>query len=235
MSTLELILLLVLSFLPPIFYTIWIRNTETYHREAWIAIGACFLWGATISVIAALILEILLNTSITITYTQTNLIALISVVIIAPICEELAKPLSFRIPIVKKNFEEPEDGLIYGAIAGLGFSATENLIYGIGFLQEGILLFIILMLTRSFGGCILHASATALTGYGYGQHRLKHTRLLTLVPYLIIAILLHSAYNFLLSIPSIGTYGGLLLAFAIITVTMILIRKTIKRLDQQNK
>ena len=235
MNNLELSLLLLLSFLPPILYTIWMRNTEKYHRETWKAIAACFLWGATISVIAALILEIIFNIPISIRYDQTNLVSLISVVIIAPICEELAKPLALRIPLVKKNFEEPEDGFIYGAIAGLGFSATENLVYGIGFLQEGMILFIILMLTRSFGGCILHASATALTGYGYGQHLLKHTRLLSVLPYLIFAILLHSIYNLLLSIPNIGTYGGLLLAFSIISITMILIRKKIQKLDQQNQ
>ncbi len=234
MNDLELILLLLLSFLPPLVYTIWIRNTEKYHRETWKAIAACFLWGATISVIAALVLELLFNIPITLRYNQASLVSIISVVIIAPICEELAKPLALRIPIVKKNFEEPEDGFIYGAIAGLGFSATENLVYGIGFLEEGLLLFIILMLTRSFGGCILHASATALTGYGYGQHLLKHTRLLSVLPYLIFAMLLHGTYNLLLSIPSIGTYSGLLLAFSIITITMILIRKKIQQLDKQN-
>ena len=49
-------------------------------------------------------------------------------VIIAPIIEELSKALGLR--LIKNQIFELEDGLIYGAVAGFGFAATENLIYG---------------------------------------------------------------------------------------------------------
>ncbi|HIH29431.1 MAG TPA: hypothetical protein HA260_06465, partial [Thermoplasmata archaeon] len=54
-------LLVFLSFLPPLVYTIWIRNTERCHRQQWLSIFLCFLWGATIAVIAAFILEVVLE------------------------------------------------------------------------------------------------------------------------------------------------------------------------------
>ena len=78
-------------------------------------------------------------------------------------------------PQTKKEITELEDGLIYGAVAGLGFSATENLFYGYSFLSEGLAVFLILIIIRSFGGCLLHASATALTGYGYGKSIINNT------------------------------------------------------------
>ena len=58
-NSLEVILLVVMAFLPPIIYAIWIRNTEKYNRERWWPIIFCFIWGATIAVIAAIILEII--------------------------------------------------------------------------------------------------------------------------------------------------------------------------------
>ena len=57
----EWFLLVFMSFLPPIIYTVWIRNTEKYNREKWKTILICFLWGASIAIIAALIIEILLE------------------------------------------------------------------------------------------------------------------------------------------------------------------------------
>jgi RsiW-degrading membrane proteinase PrsW (M82 family) len=60
----EIIILIFTAFLPPIIYAIWIRNTERVHRERWKAIAVCFLWGATVSIIAALILEIILDIQI---------------------------------------------------------------------------------------------------------------------------------------------------------------------------
>ena len=38
---LDIIILFVLAFLPPIFYVIWIRKTERFNREKWIPI---FFW-----------------------------------------------------------------------------------------------------------------------------------------------------------------------------------------------
>ena len=35
LSNKEWILLVFMSFFPPLIYTIWIRNTEKYHREKW--------------------------------------------------------------------------------------------------------------------------------------------------------------------------------------------------------
>ena len=234
MSHLELILLFIMAFLPPIIYAIWIRNTEKYHREKWKPIFLCFIWGATIAIIAAIFLEIILHISIEISINDENLFGLITVVIVAPFAEELTKPLALRLKSVKKELDELEDGLIYGAVAGLGFSATENLIYGWSFLSEGIFIFLILISLRSFGGCLLHASATAWTGYGYGKTIMKHSSLIRVVPYFILAVFVHAFYNSLLSFDIFGALVGLIAAFTFTLISIKIIRNKIKKLDNAN-
>ena len=231
---LELIILYLTAFLPPIIYAIWIRNTERHNRERWKAIAVAFLWGATIAIIAALILEILLDAQVSVSFQQGTLLQIIAIILIAPFAEELVKPLALRTKTIRRELNELEDGLIYGAVAGLGFSATENLFYGASFLEEGLVFFFILMSIRSIGGCLLHASATAITGYGYGKTLLKHTSKLRVIPYFAVAMIMHASYNFLVSWEAIGVLSGLFFALVLVYVSIKKIRGKIKTLDKSH-
>ena len=231
----EIILLFIFAFLPAIIYVIWIRNTEKYNRERWIPIFICFIWGASIAIIASIFLELFLEISLTASIQSTNLFGLSTAIVIAPFVEELVKPFALRTRIVKREIKELEDGLIYGAVAGLGFSATENLFYGYSFLSEGLVVFLILIIVRSFGGCLLHASATALTGYGYGKTLINGTSKFRIVPYFIIAVFAHALYNFLVSYNIFGAATGLLLALLLVYVSIKLVRNKIRNLDLSNR
>lgn len=233
-SVMTWVLLVFLSFLPPLIYTIWIRNTERCHRQQWFSIFVCFLWGATIAVVASLILEIILQIPLTSSFSDGELTSLLAAVIVAPIAEEFSKPLALRLRSVKRNLVELEDGLIYGAVAGLGFSATENLLYGYSFLSEGFIIFLVLMVMRSFGGCMLHASATALTGYGFGKTVMRQASFLGVLPYFLLAIFLHGLYNFLVTYEFFGVLSGLILAFLFVIFAISMIRKKIRSLDEKN-
>jgi len=224
-------ILIFLSFLPPLLYTIWIRNRERYNREQWKPIFLCFLWGATIAVVAAFILEVIFELPFTYSSSDTEMVPFFAAVVIAPVVEEFTKPLALRLKSVRYNLDELEDGLIYGAVAGLGFSATENLLYGYSFLSEGFVAFLLLMAVRSFSGCLLHASATALTGYGYGKSVMRHSSLLGVLPYFILAIFLHGLYNFVLSYELVGVVSGLFLAFLFVIIAITVVRKRIRTLD----
>ncbi len=231
----QLALLFGTAFLPPIIYVIWIRNAERFNKERWGAIILCFLWGASIAIIAALILEITLGVSVTVSLRQGSLTQIIATIMIAPFAEELVKPLALRSGFIKNELEEFEDGLILGATAGLGFSATENLMYGMSFFSEGLVTFITLMAIRSIGGCLLHASATALTGYGYGKTLLQHTSFFKVLPYFVAAMLMHASYNFLVSWEQISPLVGLLSALALAYVSIRIIRGKIKAIDVHNQ
>lgn len=232
MDWIEITLLFALAFLPPIIYAVWMRNTEKYNREKWKPIILCFVWGATIAIIASIILELILGISLAISIDNSNNFGLVMAIIVAPFAEEFTKPLALRMKTVKKELDELEDGLIYGAVAGLGFSATENLLYGWSFISESLLIFFVLIIIRSIGGCLLHASATALTGYGYGKSIMKRTSVLYVLPFFLLAILVHAFYNFLLTFEVIGLVTGLFAALIFVVITIYLIRKKIKTLDR---
>ncbi len=223
------------AFLPPILYAIWIRNTEKYNREKWKPIIVCFLWGATIAIVASIILELILGISLAISFDDGNILGLVTAIIIAPFAEELTKPLALRTKTVKKELDELEDGLIYGAVAGLGFSATENLLYGWCFLSEGLFVFLVLIIIRSFGGCLLHASATALTGYGYGKTIIRRKSILRVLPFFILAIFVHAFYNFLVSLDIVGLVISLFVALIFVAISIHLVRNKIKSLDMLNR
>jgi RsiW-degrading membrane proteinase PrsW (M82 family) len=227
----KLVILFTMAFIPPIIYAVIIRNTEKFHRERWVPIFLCFLWGATIAIIASLILEMALNFSLVPSIDDSNVLGIITVLLIAPIVEELTKPLALTLKTVKKEINEMEDGLIYGAVAGLGFSATENLFYGYSFLKEGILYFFILISIRILGACLLHASATALTGFGYGKVILLKTNIIRVIPYVLLAIFVHFLYNSLLTFDIIGSLAGLLCALLLSVFTMRVVINKIKKLD----
>jgi len=231
-TTFQYIILFVMAFLPPIIYSVWIRNTEKYNRERWRSIFLCFLWGATISVVAAIILEYILNFSLTPSINDKDYLNLIAIVIIAPFVEEFSKPLALRIKLIRREINEPEDGLIYGAVAGLGFSATENLLYGWSFMTEGLIFFIILISIRSIGACLLHASATAWTGYGYGKTIIKRTSIIRVLPYFLLAIFLHATYNSLLTFDIFGITAGLFAAIVLSLITTKIVRNKIRSLDR---
>ena len=235
MHLLETIFLFSFAFLPPIIYAIWIRNTEKYNREKWKPIIVCFLWGATIAIVASIILEFILGISLTNSFDDGNIIGLVTTIIIAPFAEELTKPLALRTKTVKKELEELEDGFIYGAVAGLGFSATENLLYGWCFLSEGLFVFLVLIIIRSFGGCLLHASATALTGYGYGKTIIQGKSILRVLPFFILAIFVHAFYNFLVSLDVVGLVISLFAALIFVAISIRLVRNKIKSLDILNR
>ncbi len=235
MHLLETILLFSFAFLPPIIYAIWIRNTEKYNREKWKPIIVCFLWGATIAIVASIILELILGIPLAISFDDGNIIGLVTAIIIAPFAEELTKPLVLRTKTVKKELDELEDGLIYGAVAGLGFSATENLLYGWCFLSEGLFVFLVLIIIRSFGGCLLHASATALTGYGYGKTIIWGKSILRVLPFFILAIFVHAFYNFLVSLDIVGLVISLFAALIFVAISIRLVRNKIKSLDMLNR
>ncbi len=228
---LQWLILVLLAFLPPLAYTIWIRNTERYHREPWLPVMVCFIWGATIAVVASLFLENIVGVSLA-SLGSASLYTFAMAVIVAPVVEEFTKPLALNIGTVRRELDEIEDGLIYGAAAGLGFSATENLFYEISFMDEGLAIFVTLVVLRTVGACLLHASATALTGYGYGRSLLHQDG--SVLPYFGLAIVVHGAYNFMASFQIAGIAVGVVFALLFSLFAIQWVRRKIRVFDRRH-
>ncbi len=212
--------LLLFSFLPPVMFLIWVRNTERYRREPWPVVIKMFLWGAVFAVIIAIVLSLLLAVaydSVVPVYValgdQQTLQTIVLALVIAPFVEEGAKAVG--VYGATYNINQVQDGIVYGASSGLGFSATENLFYGVVVLVAmGPTMSISLIVLRSVSSTLLHASATSATGYGIGKSVVTGGRT-RVIPFYLLAVGMHSCFNLFASLgtlfqASIGDYAGLI-------------------------
>ncbi len=208
-------ILAALSFLPPVVFAIWVRNHERHQREPLLTVLGMFVYGGTLGIVG-------LGATL-----GPGAPVLASLVIIAPLAEELAK--GFGLGFVKRRILELEDGLIYGAAIGLGFGATENLLYGYdSFLEGGLLDAAVTIALRTFSSALLHAGSTALLGYGYGLARLRRKGLAVVFPFYLLAVGQHALYNLLVSQ---GYLVAFLAALAMVVVVTTYLRRHIRRLD----
>src|SRR2546422_5779155 len=202
---------MLFSFLPPVLWVIWIRNTEKYGREPWGMIVGMFMWGAIFAVIIGAILSLIVLVLFEVATPVEQVLAqrftdpatILLALVIAPFTEEFAKAFG----VLRRSFviREPEDGFVYGATSGLGFSATETLLYGVAaFAIGGFTASLIVIAVRSVSSSFLHASATSLTGYGIARNRLWGSRYSAL-PWYLAAVAMHASFN---AIASFGIYLG---------------------------
>ena len=95
-----------------------------------------------------------------------------------------------------------EDGMVYGIAIGLGFAATENLLYELSALSIGLEAYIITVIARTVSSTILHATATGVSGLGVGRAVVRKKPLFYALPFLLIAITMHAIFNFIASVNS---------------------------------
>lgn len=123
----------------------------------------------------------------------------ISLVLIAPVVEELAKVF----PLFYRHGETERSIVTIGILLGLGFGITE--------LIEYVFLLGVPLVVR-IPGVIFHASSAAIVGYGIAK---KNP-----LPYYLLAMALHMANNFLAEFANEGF--GLLANLIVIIVTYLL-------------
>ena len=143
---------------------------DRYEKEPWWLLALVFLWGAVPAVILSVVIELILDIPISVLgHGLAYEVAGGSVV--APVVEEVAKGLAvFGVLLfVRREMDDVLDGIVYGAMAGLGFAFTENFFYFVGSLQEGgwgVWVVVVLMRTVIFG--LNHAFFTGVTGAAVG-------------------------------------------------------------------
>lgn len=246
------LVMVISAFAIPLVFVVWVRNTSRYRREPMRVVLHVFGWGAFVSVVIALILELLLTAAaMEVTplynYLATHFTTLqpsdvFGFLIAAPFVEEAAKGLAVR--TARPHIRTPSDGLVYGAAAGFGFSAMENLLYGLAFwfaaIQEGVdpTQSLALIVLRSFSSSLFHASATAAVGYGLSKSWLS-MRAYAYLPYYLLAVVMHATFNFTVNLRNLypGALGGLIdyvgffaaVLFAVIAITMVRFKLSLRR------
>jgi RsiW-degrading membrane proteinase PrsW (M82 family) len=136
---------------------------------------------------------------------------------LAPVIEETLKAIFIFYLISKKKIGFMIDGAIYGFAIGTGFSLLENIWYLLNAPPEYNLL---IWIIRGFGTAIMHGGCTSLLAVLVisGLNR-SENRLLTALPGLLFAILLHAAFNLFLLTPILQT----LLIIILLPVTFVLV------------
>jgi len=214
----DLVVLVIVAFVPALIYLSWVRRTERYGREAWGPLLRAFFYGALFATVVAAILEAVIvyaGTAVSTTYPapefvflngNSNVGALFLVLVIAPFIEEALKAsgvVSFR-----SRFKQVADGPVFGASVGLGFGFFETFLYGLGaFLVGGLAAGIVLILIRSVSSVLLHGSSTGMFGYGYARSKFQ-IRGPGSGAYYLVAVGMHATFNLLASLAAILTIVG---------------------------
>lgn len=221
-------LLVALSFLPPLIFMLWLRAHEKNDRQTFRSVFGTFLYGGTVGVAVAVLLHVLFQFGFHQGGTPLPIAGpVLAAVVIAPIVEELAKALGLGLG--RKHITELEDGIIYGAAIGLGFAATENMVYGLAALGEGGFGAAVgTIAVRIFSSTLLHATASAIIGFGYGLVVLRGGVALEVLPHYMLAVLLHAAYNFLVGLQ---VWWGFVAALTLVLMLTGMVRRRISELD----
>lgn len=175
----------------------WLDHHE---KEPWWLLALVFLWGAFPAVVLSLVVEIALDIPISV-LGQGLAYEVAGSGLVAPLVEEVAKGLAvFGVLLfVRREMDNVLDGIVYGAMAGLGFALTENFFYFVGSLLEGgwgVWAGVVFMRAIIFG--LNHAFFTGITGGVLGYARLsKNTITQLFAPLLGLggAIVFHSIHN----------------------------------------
>jgi len=177
--------LLFFAYAPALAILWYFYHKDRYEPEPKRYVVMTFLLGATLSVGIAYILESILTIGGMIKPLLPT--TAFYVALVAGLVEEPAKALAVRFPYRAGQMDGIMDGIVYGVAAGLGFAATENFLYGLGW---GVAVTI----TRAFLTPFAHATWTAIVGVGYGLK--AEGKVYSLSSFYALAILLHFTWDY---------------------------------------
>ncbi len=131
-------------------------------------------------------------------------VAFVVFTIVVGLSEEGSKLLGAWIVASRhREFDEPVDGIVYGASAALGFAAVENIRY----FAEGRM-GATMIASRAFMTVPAHLFFGSIWGYALGRRLVQPKT--NVLGYLLLAAALHGAFDTFLSIDGMGWFAGAL-------------------------
>jgi RsiW-degrading membrane proteinase PrsW (M82 family) len=196
--------ILLAAVIPAVCYSALLVLIDRYEREPGRLLLVAFFWGAVIAAFLSFSVNEFFHTWITGVVGEDRA-RLLTPGLAAPIIEEISKATALFILFLfwHEEFDNVIDGIVYGALVGVGFAMSENIGYlTLAAVQGGMPGLVQSIYLRSFLGGFNHAAFTAVAGAGFGyarEARSAKMRLLVPVIGLVSAILQHSAWNTLAS------------------------------------
>lgn len=228
--------------IPTGIYISLIYWVDRYEKEPIWLLSATFLWGAIPSVILAFIFNSMLGLPVHLLSANTIFSDTAVAIFIAPLVEESVKGLVlvFIFLFWQQEIDSPLDGIIYGAMVGLGFAMIENVYYFWNEYQIGGLdAWSINVFLRSFIFGLNHALFSSMTGLGIALARLSpNLGVKITAPILgwLTAVFLHFMHNLtvllggvLVCFTLLFDWGGIILLLIIMLWALLQERSWLKR------
>jgi len=158
---------------------------------------------------------------------------LILVSVIAPLVEELLKPIGLI--FVMKRLRTPYEGVLYGVACGMGFAIMENLLYELFILiWYGADVWTINAFVRGIGSTVLHAVGPGAVGYALAlSNQMQTPQSKTLPIAYLFGVIMHGLWNGFATMPfimdgDVWVYVSYVLIALMIVLCLIFIVKTLE-------
>jgi RsiW-degrading membrane proteinase PrsW (M82 family) len=192
---------MISAIVPVPLYLVLVLWIDRYEAEpAWM-LATAFSWGALVAVFFAFLINTVSGVAVSLATNSMRAGHTFGAVISAPIVEETSKALILFIFFwwKKDEFDGVIDGIVYAAMAGLGFAMTENIqYYGKAVMEAGGSGLTLVFILRGALAPFSHPMFTSLTGIGLGLARqTQNTAVKWIAPPLglMAAISMHSIWN----------------------------------------
>ena len=194
-------LAVVAAVVPAFAYSWLVLRLDRYEAEPRRVILGTFGWGAVgavfFSVIAHLIFAGILTTTV-----GPEATSVLTVVVGAPLIEEFFKGVAILVLLrrFREEFDNVLDGLVYGALIGLGFAMTENILYfGAAYIEGGIRglgeLFVVRSVINGFGHALYTGTFGAAVGWARGRYGARRGRVAVPAVGFALAVVQHMLWN----------------------------------------
>lgn len=209
---------LISATIPVPLYLILVLWIDRYESEPLWMLTTAFFWGGLVAVFIAFLFNTASSVVVSVMTESMEAGQAFAAVVSAPIVEETAKALILFILFFKKDeFDGVVDGIVYAAMAGLGFAMTENIqYYGRAVMESGGGGLTAVFILRGTLSPFAHPLFTSMTGIGLGlarQSRNTFVKLAMPVLGLLTAISMHAIWN-----GSVVIFGGLGFLFAYLVI-----------------
>jgi len=218
----------IAAVLPMFTYLLIIWWMDRYEREPFSLVLKNYLWGGIGAIVFAIAWSTIIYTFISLFIFDKAQLERIGTIGVAPFVEEITKGAFLIFIIRNKNFDNITDGIVYGGAIGLGFGMTENFLY---FITYGNTLtnWITIVIIRTLFSAVMHCVATASFGafLAYSKYKKEPAKILFIFTGLLVAILIHFAWNFSISFKSTTILGFLFMILTIIIFILTFLISTI--------
>jgi RsiW-degrading membrane proteinase PrsW (M82 family) len=155
-------------------FLLFVNRLDLFEREPATMVAAAFAWGGLVATSAAL------PGNEAVVGLATKLVSADFAVrwgpaLAGPTTEELLKVLGVVVLalVARDEFDSPLDGMVYGALVGLGFQVVESFVACINAVtvaggHDQVVPVLQVFLVRALVGLWSHAAYTAISGYGVG-------------------------------------------------------------------